>query len=89
MCALSVAGAYHLDFELPAWLGETLGGRLGPNPFMLIALVLATAGAVIAASVPILETTLLLYNPATRTEVRLTDTCGYSREPSNVGPKSP
>ena len=77
-------GAYHLEFEPSRWLTSVSGGALGPNPFMLILLVLTTVGAVIAAAVPLLETTILLYNPASRTEVRLTEGQGYSREPTNI-----
>lgn len=82
MSALSVAGAYSLlDF---AWLSSLVGGRFGPNPIMLLFLVLAVGGAVIAAAVPLRESTLLLYNPATRTEVRLNQRQGFTRDPSNV-----
>ena len=74
MSALSIAGAYHLDMVLPhqlsASLSEFFGHRLGPNPLMLIALVLVVCGAVVAAALPLRETTLLLYNPSTRVEVR-------------------
>ena len=74
MSVLSIAGAYHLDMVLPhqlsASLSEFFGHRLGPNPLMLIALVLFVCGAVVAAALPLRETTLLLYNPSTRAEVR-------------------
>lgn len=88
MSCLSIAGAYHLDFELPQWLSTASGGRLGPNPFMLLLLISIIGGAVIAAAVPLRESTVLLYNAATRQEVRLNEWQGYTREPSNVPGRS-
>ena len=83
MCALSIAGAYHLDFRIPHWFNLHTGGRLGPNPFMLLLLGATLLGAVVAVAVPLIETTLILYNPANRTEIRLSQSRGLSRELSN------
>ena len=80
MCLLSIAGAWNLDFRLPAWLGQLAGGHLGPNPLMLVAVVVTLAGAAIAAAVPLTDATLILHNRQTQTEVRLTRGKGYSRE---------
>ena len=84
MSCLSIAGAYHLDFTLPQWLTAQTGGRLGPNPFMLLLLLLVLGGCIVAAAVPLRESTLLLYNARTRVEVRLNEWHGYTREPTNV-----
>ena len=84
MSALTIAGAWHLDLTVPQWLSAQVGGRLGPNPLMLVLMLLVLAGAVVAAALPLRESTLLLYNAATRVEVRLNEWHGYTREPSNV-----
>ena len=83
MSALSIAGAYHLDLRIPHWLTVATGGHLGPNPLMLVLVVLTLLGAAIAAAVPLVETTVILYNPANRTEIRLGGTHGLSREISH------
>ena len=83
MCALSVAGAYQLDISVPRWVHGVTGGRLGPNPIMLVFLLISLAGAVVAAAVPLLESTLLLYNSESRMEVRLREGRGHSREASD------
>ena len=81
--ALSILGAYQLDLALPDWLRRLSGGRAGPNPLMLLGVLLVLSGAVVAALVPLTETTLILYNPSTRAEVKLASTMGSHREPSD------
>ena len=85
MCALSIAGAYNLDFTVPMWVRQhVFGSNLGPNPMMLLFVILMVGGACIAAAVPLLEVTLLLYNAQSRVEVRLSEGKGYQREPTNI-----
>ena len=86
MCALSIAGAYNFFdmLALPPWLRRALApatAPLGPNPLMALAVLLTLLGAVVAATVPLTESTLLLYNRRARTEVRLTTRRGFCREP--------
>ena len=84
MSALSILGAYHLDLALPNWLHRLSGGRAGPNPLMLLGVLLVLSGAVVAALVPLTETTVILYNPSSRAEVKLTSKTGFHREPSDA-----
>ena len=87
MSALTIASAYGLDtvsVPWPSWLREIAllaGFRRGPAG--LVALILFVGGAVIAAAVPLRETSLHLYNAAAGTEVRLTDTRGFVRDPAS------
>ena len=81
MCALSIAGAYNIDYKLPRWLSEAVGGRLGPNPLMLLLLTAVVVGALVAAALPLTEATLFLRSTAhPPMEVRLSDAKGFSRE---------
>ena len=72
MSALTIASAYGLDtvsVPWPSWLREIAllaGFRRGPAG--LVALILFVGGAVIAAAVPLRETSLHLYNSAAGTE---------------------
>lgn len=83
MCALSIAGAYQLDFAFPAWIHQ-VAPQLGPHPLMALSLLMVLVGAAVAAAVPLTESSLILYNTTSRTEIKLADHDGYSREPSPV-----
>lgn len=84
MSALTIAGAYHVDFTVPQWLNAQLGGKLGPSPLMLLLVLVFVGGALVAAIVPLLESTLVLHNASSRVEVRLNQRGGFQREPSNI-----
>ena len=55
---------------------------------LLCALFLLVMGTV-AAAVPLRDTSLRLRHPTDRTEVRLADTHGFSRQPSSTMVKLP
>jgi hypothetical protein len=76
--------ADHLEYSIPQWLTHMLGGRLGSNPLRLVCVLVVLFGAIVAAAVPIVESTVILYNAATRGEVRLNERRGLSREPPSV-----
>ena len=61
-----------------------LGGKLGPSPLMLLLVLVFVGGALVAAIVPLLESTLVLHNASSRVEVRLNQRGGFQREPSNI-----
>ena len=77
---LSVAAAYHVDFALPHWISQATGGRIQLNTLLVLMFLVGTAAA---AAFPLQESYVLLFNAATRTEVRLGDRQGHAREPSN------
>jgi hypothetical protein len=83
MCGLTLMSAYKLDLQLPVWMSGAMGGRLGPNPLMMILTVACVAGAVVAAAIPLTDTTIELYNRQTRQSVRLSDKRGFTREPGH------
>ena len=77
---LSVAAAYHVDFALPHWISQATGGRIQLNTLIVLVFLV---GAAVAAAFPLQESYIVLFNAATRTEVRLGDHQGHAREPSN------
>lgn len=83
-CALTIAAAYNLDSAIP-WPPalRAAAARVGPQPAALLCLLLILVMAAVAAAVPLRDTSVLLYNPTERTELRLADTAGHARPPSN------
>ena len=83
-CALTIAAAYNLDSAIP-WPPalRAAAARVGPQPAALLCLLLFLVMAAVAAALPLRDTSVLLYNPTERTELRLADTAGHARPPSN------
>jgi len=81
--ALSVAGAYKVDFALPDWIVRTTGGRLR-SPLTSLAMLVFLLGVAVAAALPMQDSHVVLYNPGSRIEVRLGGRQGHSREPTNI-----
>ena len=84
MCALTIFSAYRLDESIP-WPAAVreAAARIGPQPAALLIACFVLVTCSIAAAVPYRDTSLLLFNTTERVEVRLNDTHGHSREPSN------
>lgn len=85
MSALTIAGAYQLDqmaIPWPEWL-RRIAVRAGPSPGMLLLVVIFVVGALVAAVVPLRETSVLLFNTSARLEVKLCKDEGFAREPSD------
>ena len=85
MSLASVAAAYKLDLSaaIPPWLASGIHARFGRHPFMMLALLAAFVGAVVAAALPLTEASVLLYNTTTKVEVKLSEAAGLTREVSN------
>jgi len=83
-CAVTIAAAYRLDYSIawPAAIREA-AARVGPQPMALLCALFLLVMCTVAAAVPLRDTSLVLYHPTERTEVRLADTHGYTRQPSN------
>lgn len=83
-CAVTIAAAYRLDYSIvwPAVIREA-AARIGPQPMALLCALFLLVMCTIAAAIPLRDTSIVLYHPTERTEIRLTDTHGFTRQPSN------
>lgn len=82
-CALTIAAAYNLDAAIP-WPAalRAAAARIGPQPAALLCVLLFLLMAAVAAALPLRASSVRLYHPTERTEIRLADTAGHARPPS-------